>query len=298
MTCAVRGYFHAQRRGDLKDWKTLEPDRVRLLSRHFTPGRGGQKIRHVTIHHMAMIGGLDECWNVWQQREASAHYTVSPTGEIGQAVWDRDTPWANANLRSNQETIAIEHSNCGGAAQDWPISEKTLEEGAHLVAALCRYYKLGRPVSGQTVRFHAIESGGMTSCPYHLRPGHKYHDSYIRRAQYWYDQMTGEQKTTPPTLKEELDMSAVQELKDYIDKRLTGPVGQDVKDIRQQLTGGRDGIPGDLAASYPGWDVTQVLANVREKGYNHLTLIDLLVLSIYGTDEDHQKAAEVTANAH
>ena len=97
--------------------------------------------------------------------------------------------------------------------------------------------------------------------------------------------------------KEELDMSAVQELKDYIDKRLTGPVGQDVKDIRQQLTGGRDGIPGDLAASYPGWDVTQVLTNVRNKGYNHLTLIDLLVLSIYGTDEDHAKAAEVIANA-
>ena len=174
----------------MKSWEKLEPDRVRLLTRHFTPGRGGRQIRHVTIHHMAMIGGLDECWNVWQTREASAHYTVSPTGEIGQAVWDRDTPWANANLTSNQETIAIEHSNSGGAAQDWPIGDKTIEEGAHLVAAICKYYKLGRPVSGKNIRFHETESGGLTACPYHLRPGRKYHARYMQRAQYWYDQMT------------------------------------------------------------------------------------------------------------
>lgn len=174
----------------MKNWNTLQPDRVRLLTKHFTPGRGGRKIRHVTIHHMAMVGGLDECWNVWQQREASAHYTVNPTGGIGQTVYDNDTAWANANLVSNQETIAIEHSNSAGANQDWPISEKTREEGAHLVAAICVYYKLGRPVSGTNVRFHNSESGGITSCPYHLRPGGKYHDAYMRRAQYWYDQMT------------------------------------------------------------------------------------------------------------
>ncbi|MGP6175447.1 peptidoglycan DD-metalloendopeptidase family protein [Corynebacterium sp. A21] len=39
----------------------------------------------------------------------------------------------------------------------------------------------------------------------------------------------------------------IQELKDYIDVRVTGPIGSDVKDIRQQLTGGRN------AGEYPGW---------------------------------------------
>lgn len=48
-------------------------------------------------------------------------------------------------------------------------------------------------------------------------------------------------------IKEEFTMADIQELKDYIDLRLTGPVGSDVKDIRQQLTGGRD------AGEYPGW---------------------------------------------
>lgn len=44
-----------------------------------------------------------------------------------------------------------------------------------------------------------------------------------------------------------MSAAEVQELKDYIDARITNPVGSDVKDIRQQLTGGRD------AGEYPGW---------------------------------------------
>ena len=28
----------------MKNWDTLEPDRVKLLNKHFTPGRGGKKI--------------------------------------------------------------------------------------------------------------------------------------------------------------------------------------------------------------------------------------------------------------
>lgn len=184
----------------MKNWRTLDADAVKLINKHFTRGRGGRKVRHVTIHHMGGIGDGEQCWQWWQTRAASAHYAISPTGHITQLVYDDNTAWANANLVSNQETIAIEHSNNGGAAQDWPISEKTREEGAHLVAAICVYFKLGRPVSGKNVRFHNIESGGATSCPYHLGPGGKYHDSYMRRAQYWYDQMT---KPAPkPALKQ------------------------------------------------------------------------------------------------
>ncbi|WP_165242163.1 N-acetylmuramoyl-L-alanine amidase [Corynebacterium lizhenjunii] len=214
----------------MKNWLTLEPDEVRLLNRHFTPGRGGAQVEFVTIHHMAMVGGLLECWRVWQDREASAHYTIDPRGRIGQAVWDRDTAWSNANAYSNARSISIEHSNSAGAAEDWPISPATLEEGAHLVAAICRFYKLGRPVSGKNVRFHNIESGGITSCPYHLRPGGKYHDTYMRRAQYWYDQMTKPAGTPAPTLKEDSIMERY------------------VKDTKAQLTGSPN------LGQYPGWD--------------------------------------------
>lgn len=89
-----------------------------------------------------------------------------------------------------------------------------------------------------------------------------------------------------PEIEEELDMSAVQEIKDYIDTRLTGPVGTDVKDIRQQITGGRDSIPGDLEASYPGWDPGTLVRTAREKNFTGLTMTEMLAVAIAGNDED------------
>ena len=49
------------------------------------------------------------------------------------------------------------------------------------------------------------------------------------------------------------------EIKRYLDVRVTEPIGSDVKDVRQQLTGGRDKVVRedgtvDLLASYPGWE--------------------------------------------
>lgn len=280
----------------MRSWSQVEPDKYCLVGSHrYTKGRS-RPIDRIVIHHNAANNWTAEqvrdLWN--NSREASAHYQVESDGTIAQLVNDSDTAWHAANADINARSIGIEHANISGPPR-WQISDETIEEGAHLVAALCRFYKLGRPQWGVNVFPHSQFTS--TSCPYQLNVGGEDHDTYMRRAAYWYDHPQSEQKTTTPTPKEELDMNAVQELKDYIDKRLTGPVGQDVKDIRQQITGGRDGIPGDLAASYPGWDVTQVLNNVRTKGYNHLTLIDLLVLSIYGTDADHKLAAEVTANA-
>lgn len=179
----------------MKDWKTLQPDQVRLINKHFTPGRGGQKIQYVVIHHNAGVLSIDQIWQVWQSREASAHYQITTTGEIGQLVWDRDTAWHAANLLANQRSIGLEFSNSGGAAQDWPIADKTIEEGAHLVAAVCKFYKLGRPQSGVNVRYHREFTS--TGCPHHLAPGGKYNSTLIRRAQYWYDQMTKPQASKP-----------------------------------------------------------------------------------------------------
>ena len=70
-----------------------------------------------------------------------------------------------------------------------------------------------------------------------------------------------------PTSSEEEPMSAaeVADLKKYIDDRITNPIGSDVKDIRQQATGGRD------AGEYPGWaqlggrTVVDALAVIGEK---------------------------------
>lgn len=181
----------------MKNWLDLEPDKIKLLTKHYTPGRGGRRIDMVVIHHNAGILDTDGCWQVWQTREASAHYQVEASGVIGQLVWDRDTAWHAANADINARSIGIEHANTGGAAAGWPISEQTIDNGAHLVAAICHYYKLGPPRAGVNVRFHCEFT--TTSCPVRLAPGGPDHARYMQRAAFWYEQMTNPPKENDMT---------------------------------------------------------------------------------------------------
>lgn len=181
----------------MKDWKTLQPDRIKLMNRHYTPGRAGAKIEYVVVHHNAGILTIDQIWQAWQGRPASSHYQVQSDGLIGQLVWDKDTAWHAANQWVNQRSIGIEVSNSGGAAQDWPITPTAIREAARLTAAVCAYYKLGRPVSGKNVRWHKEFTA--TSCPYHLAPGGKYHATFMAEATRFYTQLTTPAPKPVPT---------------------------------------------------------------------------------------------------
>lgn len=221
----------------MKNWKTLEPDRIKLLNKHFTPGRGGKKIDKVVIHHNAGVLSIDQIWQVWQDRAASAHYQITTTGEIGQLVWDRDTAWHAANQHINQTSIGLEFSNSAGANVDWPIADRTIEEGAHLVAAICKYYKLGRPQVGKNVRFHREFTS--TSCPYHLAPGGKYHATLMGRAQYWYDQMTGK-APAKSTGGSSVTMNAVDQVNAHTKAFISGYLGPQIdalQEVWRQLRG-------------------------------------------------------------
>lgn len=180
----------------MKNWNALEPDSYRMMNKHYTPGRNGRKIDKVVIHHNAGVLTVNDIWNVWQSREASAHYQVESNGWIGQLVNDWDTAWHGANTYVNETSIGIEVSNSAGASQDWPISDKAVEEAAHLTAAIHHAYNLGRPRSGVTVRYHREFTG--TSCPHHLAPGGKYHPRFWERTLYWYDQMAGKAPAPAP----------------------------------------------------------------------------------------------------
>src|SRR5699024_5080011 len=209
-------------------------------------------------------------------RQASAHYQIATSAEIVQLVWDGSTAWHAANQHINQTSSGIEIANSAGTNTNWPITDTTIEDGSHLVAANCKYYKLRRPQAGKHIRFRREFTG--TSCPYHLAPGGKYHATLMGRAQYWYDQMTSK-APAKPSGQEGLSMSQLEELKKYIDQKaaenrkhleawlkgFVGPIGGDVKDVRQQVTGGRDSIAGNLAASYPGWDVDALVNAAEDK---------------------------------
>lgn len=178
----------------MKDWLNLVADEDKLLNKHYTSGRAGRKIDKVVLHHNAGNLSIDGIWQVWQTREASAHYQVTADGRIGQLVWDADTAWHAGNLEANRTSIGIEHADV--STNPWLISEATLDAGAHLTAAVCRYYGLGRPQWLKNVFPHSYFSG--TECPCSIAGSQR--DAYMRRAQEWYDKMTcSSTETTPST---------------------------------------------------------------------------------------------------
>lgn len=242
------------------DWMNVEPDVYRLINKHYTPGRGGQQIKYIVRHHNAGILTIDGCWEVWQTREASAHYQVENSGRIGQLVNDSDTAWHAANQLRNQQSIGIEHANCGGANQDWPISDTVIKQGARLAAALCRYYNLGRPEYGKNIKDH--KETGQTSCPYHLAAGGKYHQAWMDEAQRFYDELTHGGGHKPAVAKPVKKASKPVLTPKYFTDFITGFFGPQfdaIQEIWRQLRG----------PSGNGW--SQLGQN--DKGQN-LTLVD------------------------
>lgn len=119
------------------DFENLNADVNKILTKHFTRGRGGYGIEFVVIHYNAGDLTVEGCYNVWQTREASAHYQVESSGRIGQLVWDGDMAWHAGNGTANRKSIGIEHANQGNT-----MTDACIENGAHLCAAICKYYKL------------------------------------------------------------------------------------------------------------------------------------------------------------
>lgn len=183
----------------MKDWHKLLADETKILTKHFTSGRAGNRINKVIIHYNLgplTIGGIH---SVWQSRPASAHYQVDPSGRIGQLVWDANTAWHAGNSSANRTSIGIEHANGTRTDLEGPLTAKTLEEGAHLTAAVCKFYGLGRPVWLRNVFPHHHFSS--TSCPGPLKKGQSQHAKYMERAGFWYDQMTGKAPAPKPAPK-------------------------------------------------------------------------------------------------
>lgn len=168
----------------MKDWDKLEADVNMILSKHFTEGRGGYGVNKVVEHYNAGNLTVAGCYSVWQSREASAHYQVEDDGYIGQLVWDCDTAWHCGNFAQNQQSIGIEHAN----GSDGTVTEEALDAGAHLTAAVCKYYGLGRPEWLKNVFPHRYFAS--TACPGQIYGTQR--DAYIQRAQEWYAYMTGE----------------------------------------------------------------------------------------------------------
>lgn len=176
------------------NFDTLDADVVKIVpANRYTSGRNGHKVEYVVIHYNAGNLTVEGCYQVWLTRVASAHYQVESSGRVGQLVWDRDTAWHCGNKTvdpsSNSKSIGIEHANMA----DGTVTEACLDAGAHLVAAVCKHFGLGRPEWMKNVFPH--NHFAATSCPGQLAGSQR--DAYMSRAQHWYDVMTGAVQPEP-----------------------------------------------------------------------------------------------------
>lgn len=106
------------------------------ITKHKNKGREGNKIQKIFVHHMAGCLTVKQCGNVFDNRQASAHYGVNGN-QIGQYVREEDTAWHCGNWKWNLRSIGIELANDSGSPE-WHVSETTINTAAKLIADICR----------------------------------------------------------------------------------------------------------------------------------------------------------------
>lgn len=131
---------------------------------NFSKGRNGYKIKKVTVHHMAGVLTAKQCGNIFQDpnRIASSNYGIGKSGEIGLYVNEKDTSYADSNLKSNRTSVTIECSNSetGG---DWKVSDKVLNKLIELISDIFKRNGIAKAIKGETVTWHSMYS--QTECP-------------------------------------------------------------------------------------------------------------------------------------
>lgn len=169
----------------------------------------------------------------------------------------------------------------------WLQYDKMLREAAKRDAEWCRKYNIP-PVKLTAADLRAgkkgfaghLETGQAWGGTDHVDPGTGFPwDIYLG---YVRDYLNG------TTQKEEGDVLTTKFFTDFL-KGFIGPVISDVKDIRQQFTGGRD------AGEYPGWSISQLVKNYQAKPGDSGTVPEMLAVALtelHALREDVNKLKE------
>jgi len=94
-------------------------------------------------------------------QQASSNYLVNLDGSLIFFLEEYYTPYTNGNYASNQETITIEHEDCGN--YNGPRTPALYETSKRLVADVCKFY--GIPCDRSRIRKHSEVSLTGTACP-------------------------------------------------------------------------------------------------------------------------------------
>lgn len=94
------------------------------------------KIRKITIHHMAGNMSVEACGRLFQSRQASSNYGIDNSGRVGMYVEEKDRSWCSASPWNDHQAITIEVANDGGAP-DWHVSDKAISTLIDLCVDIC-----------------------------------------------------------------------------------------------------------------------------------------------------------------
>lgn len=184
-------------------------------------------------------------------QSGSYHALVDSTGKRVQCNTPGWVTWSTGNNAGNYEGLNLSFVAYSAMSRaDWLKQEKMLRAGATIVASWEKDFNIPNVKTDGTGRglcgHGDLRRYGGTD---HTDPGANFPwDVFIK--------FVAEAKTGTPakpseedelmTAKDEIIAAVNRYTGDYI-KGFVGPIGADVKDVRQQITGGRN------AGEYPGW---------------------------------------------
>lgn len=138
--------------------------KVKANATNYTNGRQGNKIKKITLHHMAGVLTAKVCGKVFQayNRKTSTHYGIGSDGKIGLYVDEEDIAYSDGNWNSNCTSVTIEVANSARGGQ-WPVSDKSIKLAIKLVADIAKRNNLGKLVVGRNLTYHSMYAS--TACP-------------------------------------------------------------------------------------------------------------------------------------
>lgn len=115
------------------------------------------KIKKITIHHMAGNLSVESCGNVFQNknRQASSNYGIGTDGRVGLYVEEENRAWTSSSRVNDNQAVTIEVAN-DGKGPEWHVSDKALQKTIELCADICRRNGIER------LNFTGDSSGNLT----------------------------------------------------------------------------------------------------------------------------------------
>lgn len=215
----------------------------------------------------------------WQARTetGSYHYLVDTTGTRVRCNTDNWITWSTGNNAGNLHGLNLSFVGYAASTRaQWLAQKKMLRAGAAIVADWCKKYNI--PVMKVTTARGICGHGDLRAFggTDHTDPGPNFpwdvFLGYVRDAQ-------SGTTPTPTTPSEGGTMSNLSEKRtQYVLDQLVG--------FKKKS----NGLP-----TYEGWNLAETLARARAKKFVSLTVVEMLVVNIAGTEDD-LKAARAAAN--